>query len=397
VIRILRKPSSVNFKLFSLPQLNLAKGALILSLFFLAMSYSACTFSFFTSTKIKSDEYVLFFPSQAYQSKNKTEWVVEIHGWIFESNTADSIKHLFQGLFGISKNPSTKQFEKLMQQRVKWFFVDNERNKKLSIRLNGKNYLLNKSKSNGHFYGQIRLPSRTVRQWKLDHLNRINFRAVTQKNDNRTFTGSIQFVENTGLSIISDIDDTIKLSQVYDKTLLLKNTFDKAYSPIPGMAKSYNRWAKYSPRQQKTVFHYLSASPWQLYVPLSSFLRKNKFPYGSFQMKFFRFKDKTFLNLFKNSFEYKFQAIQQLLNRYPQRKFILVGDSGESDIKIYTEIARLYPHQIRAIYIHKVKSKHPQKQRAQIQAAKKLRCPVFYFETKVKSANLKLRFCNALK
>ena len=54
--------------------------------------------------------------------------------------------------------------------------------------------------------------------------------------------------------------------------------------------------------------------------------------------------------------DYKARSIEALIQRYPQRKFILVGDSGENDPAIYAAVARAHPSNIAKIYIHLVLS-----------------------------------------
>ena len=46
--------------------------------------------------------------------------------------------------------------------------------------------------------------------------------------------------------------------------------------------------------------------------------------------------------------------IEAILNTYPALPFILVGDSGEEDPEIYSEIVRRFPHRIRVVYIRSV-------------------------------------------
>ncbi len=304
----------------------------------------------FVSTRIKADERVIFFPSLAHLSDDRRHWLVDIHGWIFEdtylsTNGARLLANKLPGLRRLTQE--TRQHRQRLQQRTRWFFVDNQRFKRLSIRLQGKIYTLEKSAANGHFHGRIRIPAQEVARWPLDTGRRIGFRAVTDANDTRRFSGQIQFIPPEGISVISDIDDTIKHSQVHDKTRLLRNTFLLPYQAIPGMAASYRRWAA----RPDVVFHYLTASPWQLYVPLRDFLRRHGFPHGSIQMKDFRVKDRSFFNLFKKSNAYKSRYIQSLIARYPQRRFVLVGDSGEQDLAIYSALARRFPSRISAIYI----------------------------------------------
>jgi phosphatidate phosphatase APP1 len=133
--------------------------------------------------------------------------------------------------------------------------------------------------------------------------------------------------------VISDIDDTIKISQVTDKTALLANTFLKPFQAAPEMALAYDRLAAAG-----AVIHYVSSSPWQLYPALKDFMAEAGFPQGSVQ----------------SSRETKPPVIEALLAAYPKRGFILIGDSGEVDPEIYGAVARDHPGQIRHIYIRKV-------------------------------------------
>jgi phosphatidate phosphatase APP1 len=153
-----------------------------------------------------------------------------------------------------------------------------------------------------------------------------------------------------GTSVISDIDDTIKVSEVLDRSALLKNTFCRPFKPVDGMAGVYRNWEQLHGAR----FHYVTASPWQLYLPLSDFTRSNAFPAGTWHMKDFRVKDRSVLSLFASPERYKPGVIEPLLRRFPKRQFVLVGDSGEKDPEIYGALARKHPGQIRCILIRDV-------------------------------------------
>jgi len=166
----------------------------------------------------------------------------------------------------------------------------------------------------------------------------------------RTCPIDIHFLTDTGWSVISDIDDTIKISEVRDREALLRNTFCRPFRPVPGMANRYRQWQT----ENRVQFHYVTASPWQLYLPLTQFALSNDFPAGTFHMKQFRVKDSSVWSLFKSPQKYKRDIIEPLLGRFPQRAFVLVGDSGEKDPEIYGELARRHPEQVRRIFIRNV-------------------------------------------
>ena len=52
--------------------------------------------------------------------------------------------------------------------------------------------------------------------------------------------------------------------------------------------------------------------------------------------------------------KYKLRTVNKLLRRYPKRKFILIGDSGEKDPEVYLQIARNRPDQVVQILIREV-------------------------------------------
>jgi phosphatidate phosphatase APP1 len=109
----------------------------------------------------------------------------------------------------------------------------------------------------------------------------------------------------------------------------------------------------------------VSASPWQLYAPLSEFVTEHGFPSGTFHLKKFRPKDRSAANLFASPEETKRQAIVPLLQAFPQRRFILVGDSGEKDPEIYATLAREYPRQVFRILIRNTTAETPDSPRFQ--------------------------------
>jgi phosphatidate phosphatase APP1 len=103
------------------------------------------------------------------------------------------------------------------------------------------------------------------------------------------------------------------------------------------------------------VFHYVSASPWQLYLPLAEFLQAEGLPPGSFDLKYFRLKDpSTLVALLQSQEATKLGVIQPIMAAYPKRRFILIGDSGEQDPEIYTKVAQEHREQVVAIFIRNV-------------------------------------------
>jgi phosphatidate phosphatase APP1 len=59
-------------------------------------------------------------------------------------------------------------------------------------------------------------------------------------------------------------------------------------------------------------------------------------------------------SLFKSNGHHKEDVLRSLLNDFPQRTFILVGDSGERDPEIYGAIAREFPNRVTKILIRNI-------------------------------------------
>jgi phosphatidate phosphatase APP1 len=172
---------------------------------------------------------------------------------------------------------------------------------------------------------------------------------VPPEDDDREFSGRVQLISEAGLSVISDIDDTIKVTNVGHRRALLRNTFLREFQAVAGMAELYRKWAA-----SGAVFHYVSSSPWQLYGCLARLLADEGFPTGSFHLRSVRFRDPSILRLFVARRRDKRRVIQSIIRSFPGRYFVLVGDSGERDPEVYGSLARKFPAQVQRILIRRV-------------------------------------------
>ena len=83
-------------------------------------------------------------------------------------------------------------------------------------------------------------------------------------------------------------------------------------------------------------------------------MEKHNFARGTLHLKSFSLNDHTRSALLQPPEITKRAAIYQILRDFPERKFILVGDSGERDAEIYADTARQYPDQVLFIFIRKI-------------------------------------------
>jgi phosphatidate phosphatase APP1 len=106
------------------------------------------------------------------------------------------------------------------------------------------------------------------------------------------------------------------------KEAIVENTFFKTAVEVPHMAEVYSQWAT-----QGVHVHYVSNSPWQVWPVLSEFFDKAGFPKGSAHLR-----DVSVKELVLNKAgQHKLEAIPKIFKDFPDRKFILIGDTGELD------------------------------------------------------------------
>ena len=214
----------------------------------------------------------------------------------------------------------------------------------------------------GHFQSQIDLDEST-----LAAANRLSYQACLTGPDQlgdsllappassgNPAGGTIPLIGEEGLSVISDIDDTVKVTEVANRRELLANTLVREFSAVPGMVDVYDTWLRAG-----AAFHYVSASPWQLATCLDGFLHASGLPAGSMHLKLFRLKDSTPLRRLPSRKRSKRRIIEQIMADFPRRRFLLVGDSGERDPELYAAIAKRNPRQIVGIAIRQVAGHAP--------------------------------------
>lgn len=156
--------------------------------------------------------------------------------------------------------------------------------------------------------------------------------------------------------VISDIDDTILDTGVtsFLKWRVLHNSlFKNAHNRVEleGAAEFYRQLHLGKGGNEQNPLFYLSNSPWNLYDYLNLFLEINDFPKGPILLRDFR---TPFDRSLKPEKPHKQKEIINILKTYPDLNFILIGDSGEHDPAIYTDIAAQYPDRILAIYLRSV-------------------------------------------
>ena len=160
----------------------------------------------------------------------------------------------------------------------------------------------------------------------------------------------VKFIPEHGISLISDIDDTVKHTSVLSGAReLFRNTFvrDLSSMSIEGVKEWYSRLTTLG-----VQIHYVSNSPYQCWPIINSFMSAAGLPPGgSVHLKQY---SGMIAGILESPAEKKRARVETIIRDFPNRKFILVGDSGEQDLELYTEIAVNYQAQILGIFIRDV-------------------------------------------
>jgi hypothetical protein len=143
------------------------------------------------------------------------------------------------------------------------------------------------------------------------------------------------------LLVVSDIDDTIRMTGVSNKPKVLVKNFiiGQEFRPYPWLIKFYSDLEK-SKNYQETKFYYLSSSPSALDVV--NWLKKNRAPSGDIRQRNF------YEVMTKKSRIYKEEALKFYLRNHLRSlkkgehlDILMFGDNGEADPLVYQSIINL--------------------------------------------------------
>ena len=171
-----------------------------------------------------------------------------------------------------------------------------------------------------------------------------------------------------GLGVISDIDDTIietgitggfrsvlrnwrrVIAQMPEERLAVPGV-DAFYGSLGGGAVLSSEEGHAGERLNATrrPFFYVSSSPWNLFAYLVAYMHVRKLPLGPIRLRDWGLNRETFGSSSHGA--HKTQAIQQILDFYPERNFAMIGDDTQGDFAAFSQIAVGNPGRIAAIFI----------------------------------------------
>lgn len=161
--------------------------------------------------------------------------------------------------------------------------------------------------------------------------------------------------EHATIGLISDIDDTIIMTGAWDfmkhwRTVVANSA--ESREVFPGVAPFYRALANGKGGPDTNPVFYVSSSPWNLFDLFERFIVMHDIPVGPLLLKDFGLTPKKWLTGGHEG--HKNTMITQIMDTYPELRFVLVGDSGQHDAVIYQEIAAERPDRVAAVFIREV-------------------------------------------
>lgn len=156
------------------------------------------------------------------------------------------------------------------------------------------------------------------------------------------------------IGIICDIDDTVIETHAHSllahaRTVLTRNAYTRQV--FPGMPELLRALVTEGEQVVNPLF-FLSASPWNLHRLFMKIFEFNEVPRGTFFLKDFGLEREHYFK--SDHLNYKCEHAKLLIETYPDLDFVLLGDSGQQDMEIYSRLLREHPGRIRACYIRDV-------------------------------------------
>jgi hypothetical protein len=149
------------------------------------------------------------------------------------------------------------------------------------------------------------------------------------------------------LLLISDLDDTIKISHTQNKLVTAYRGLFRS-SAFAGMAQLY---AELLANHSNSSIWVVTSSPPQIRKKVEFFLTKNQFPQCEILMRDWVRQTSTL--------KYKLGSIMQLVEEGKKNGLVslLLGDDTEHDAEVFAHVAKRYPESVAARYVRIIKGR----------------------------------------
>jgi hypothetical protein len=157
--------------------------------------------------------------------------------------------------------------------------------------------------------------------------------------------------DDVDYGLVSDIDDTVISTSLPRVFLAAWNTFvrhEGARRVVAGMAPLYRELIAGHPGAPVV---YISTGAWNTAPPLTRFLRGHGYPVGPLLLTDW---GPTNTGWFRSGQEHKRSCLDRLARDFPKIRWVLVGDDGQHDLKVYSDFAEARPERIDSVAIRQL-------------------------------------------
>ncbi len=221
------------------------------------------------------------------------------------------------------------------------------------------NEITTKTLADGYFRFTIPFTQKLESGWHPYEIvcNHLNYGMVESSEILKPFESKV--------AVISDIDDTFLVSHsgnFFKKLyiLLFKNINKRRI--FEDVVPHYQALSK-AGQEEETAFNsffYVSSSEWNLYEFIDSFIKLHKLPKAVIKLKKIKTGITDFLFTGRGSHDHKFEKIKDIIMFYPSLQYVLLGDDSQKDPFLYERIVKIFPQNIKAVYIRQTaKTKKP--------------------------------------
>ena len=198
--------------------------------------------------KRETETQLMSYPAWGYQLESGN-WRLNLSGvsWLSPVVFTRRQKMMIRMLGNVMKASPEEMECDVFQNRITPFMAEAGKRRSITATIAGQGFSLRKkTRGNGHFRNWLIVPSELVEkaQSDADVANRSLPITLSLNGDEAIDQVNARLLPHHGLSIVSDIDDTVKDSAVGDRRELLNNTFIRKFRCVDGMAETYQSWAK---------------------------------------------------------------------------------------------------------------------------------------------------------
>ena len=184
---------------------------------------------------------------------------------------------------------------------------------------------------------------------------------------------------------ISDIDDTFLVSHTRNPLkklyiLLFRNVFDrKVYEDVVTHYLALSSAGRTN-KAEENAFLYVSSSEWNLYRFIIQFTEINKLPKAVLLLKDIKTSLTDLFITGRGDHNHKFDKIKHILEFYPNLQYTLLGDDSQHDAYLYENICKIFPVNVKAVYIRQTGSLKKSKVEIALKNLESLNVEVCYFK-----------------